>query len=144
MNDENTPHPPTPDPDSSPSPQPDSPYGDPPAPEPVAASGTSANVLGLLAYAAGFLSALIILVLEQKNTFIKFHAYQSIFFSLTWIVTIVVLGILPVIGPVFGTLVNLVFFVVWILLMLKAYQGERFRLPVIGDWAENQSHIQTP
>jgi len=141
MNDENTSLPPAPEPASSTSTGPDA-GNHLPSKDPL--SGASVNVLGLLAYAVGFLSALIILVLEQKNTFIKFHAYQSVFFSLAWIVTSVVLGILPLIGPVFGTLVNLVFFVAWILLMLKAYQGERFHLPVIGDWAEKQSHIQAP
>jgi uncharacterized membrane protein len=51
----------------------------------------------------------------------------------------VIAGLIPVIGPLIGFLVGPVWLILWILLMVKAYQGERFKLPLAGDWAEQQA-----
>jgi uncharacterized membrane protein len=94
------------------------------------------NVAGLLCYVAGWISGIIFLVLEQKNRFVRFHALQSIivFGSLTIVSSI--LGRLPIAGPYFAALIGITGFILWIILMVKAVNGEFFKMPWIGDLAE--------
>jgi uncharacterized membrane protein len=63
---------------------------------------------------------------------------QSIAFSLVMFIAGLVLGLLPYVGVAAGAVLNLAGLVVWVLLMVKAYQGEWFKLPVLGDFAEKQ------
>ena len=123
-----------------------------PAGGPVAVAATSEglaeNVAGLLCYLAGWITGIIFLLID-KRPFVKFHAAQSIVVFGGLHIISVVLGIflgvslfsggLHLFGPGFLVLhlVNLVAFVLWILLMIKAYQGERFKLPVVSDLAES-------
>ena len=95
-----------------------------------------ANIAATLSYLVGFVTGVIFLLLEKENKFVRFHAMQStILFA-----GIVVIDILLQLVPILGALV--VIFVVipasailWLLLMFKAYQGEEFRLPLVGDVA---------
>jgi len=95
-----------------------------------------ANIAAALSYLVGFVTGVIFLLLEKENKFVRFHAMQStILFA-----GIVAIDILLQLVPILGALV--VIFVVipasailWLLLMFKAYQGEEFRLPLIGDMA---------
>ena len=95
-----------------------------------------ANIAAALSYLVGFVTGVIFLLLEKENKFVRFHAMQStILFA-----GIVVIDILLQLVPILGALV--VIFVVipasailWLLLMFKAYQGEEFRLPLVGDMA---------
>lgn len=99
-------------------------------------SGIQPNVAALLSYLLGFITGIIFLLIEKENKFVRFHAMQSI----------IVFGFLFVLGailpflPIFGWLMMPVLWVVdvvlWIILMVKAYQGEHFKLPVAGDMAE--------
>ena len=102
-------------------------------------TGMEQNVAGLLCYLAGWITGLIFFLIEKENKFVRFHAMQSIitFGSLT--VLFMVLGFIPILGWMLVPIVALVQLVLWILLMVKAYQGERFKLPVIGDLAEKNS-----
>jgi uncharacterized membrane protein len=89
-----------------------------------------------------FVTGVLFLVLTPYNRdrFVRFHAWQSIFFSLAMIVLSFVLRILP--WPLEGMLISalqLLTFGGIALLMYKAYQNERFKLPLVGDWAENQA-----
>jgi uncharacterized membrane protein len=97
------------------------------------------NVAGLLCYALGWVSGLIFYFID-KRPFVRFHAAQSIvvFGGLT--IIRVGLGMVFLTGGVslgFGLLwlVSILGFVLWILLMIKAYQGERYRLPIAADLA---------
>ncbi len=122
------------------------------APAPAAA-GMTDNVAGLLCYVFGLITGVLFLILEpyNKNPFVRFHAFQSIFYNLAVIAFSIVFGILSgiilsVVGftiwglwHLIGTLAWLAFFAIWILLLVKAYQGARFKLPVIGDMAEKQA-----
>jgi uncharacterized membrane protein len=115
-------------------------------------SGLTDNVAGLLCYLFGFISGIIFLVLEpyNKNRFIRFHAFQSIFLSVAWFAVVIVesvvngivanisLGLFGVIALVW-TLFWLAFLCLVIFLMVQAYQGRRFKLPIIGDLAEKQA-----
>ncbi len=112
----------------------------------VPASGMADNVAGMLAYVT-FIPAIIFLVTPPYNQsrFVRFHSYQSIFFCVAVFAIQVILSILTVVpllffitGPL-HLLVALGALVLWIILLLKANQGQMFKLPVIGDLAEKQA-----
>ncbi|HUB02172.1 MAG TPA: DUF4870 domain-containing protein [Terriglobales bacterium] len=112
----------------------------------IAAPGLTDNMAGALAYVT-IIPAIVFLVLEPYNRkrFIRFHAFQCIFFAIAWTVLWIILGIIghiPFLG--WGTvllwpLVSLAGLIVWLILVFKAYQGEMFKLPIIGDMAEKQA-----
>ena len=123
-----------------------------PTPGPVTTSAPLApNIAGLLTYIAGVITGIIFLVIEpyKNDKFVRFHAFQSIFFCVAWVVVSVVfniiIGILSHILGIFsilwfiGPLIGLAFFLVWLFLMFKAYNNERYMLPVIGEIALKQS-----
>ena len=93
------------------------------------------NVAGLLCYLAGWITGIIFLILEQKNKFVRFHAMQSIvtFGALT--IASVLLSWIPYIGVFFGVVIGILMFILWIVLMMKTYQGELYELPVAGNIA---------
>jgi uncharacterized membrane protein len=119
----------------------------PPAPA-LAQTGLSENVAGALCYLFGWVTGLIFFFID-KRPFVRFHAAQSIVtFGALHILSFVVaiffgigvmgFGAFRVISLGWGlySLVELLVFVLWILLMIKAFQGERFRVPVAADVAE--------
>ena len=118
-------------------------------PEPAKSTDTStgleANVAGLLCYAVGWITGLVMILLEKKNGFVRFHAVQSIVAFGAITVLLIVLSVLAglwIVGPLFTALSAVTWIlaiVLWIVLMIKAYQGERFKLPVAGDFAEKHS-----
>jgi uncharacterized membrane protein len=104
------------------------------------------NVAGMLAYIT-FIPAIIFLATPPYNQsrFVRFHSYQSIFFCVAVFAIQVVLSILTFMpflilltGPL-HMLVALGALIVWIILLLKANQGQMFKLPVIGDLAQKQA-----
>ena len=99
-------------------------------------SGMTQNVAGLLCYVAGWITGLIFFLIEKENRFVRFHAMQSIitFGGLT--VLFFVVGMIPFVNLALVPILGLVQLVLWIVLMVKAYQGVLFKLPVIGDIAE--------
>lgn len=111
------------------------------------AQGMSDNVAGMLAYFT-FIPAIIFLVMEpyNRNRFIRFHSFQSLFFAVAWTVLWIGLSIflhIPFLGWVsflIWPLVWLAGFIIWIVLVLKANQGKMYKLPVIGDMAEKQAN----
>ena len=103
-------------------------------------TGFDANVAAALSYLVGFVTGVIFLLVEKENRFVRFHAMQStLLFA-----GIVVIDILLQIVPILGALV-VVFIVIpasavlWLLLMFKAYQGEEFKLPLVGQLAADKS-----
>ena len=99
-------------------------------------TGLEENVAGLLCYVGWWISGLVFFLLEQENKFVRFHAMQSIIVFGTLSVALAVLTWIPVIGWVFGTILGILGFVLWIVLMVKAYQGTRYQLPWAGNLAE--------
>ena len=115
------------------------------------------NVASALCYVLTWLTGIIFYFMEKENKTVRFHAMQSIltFLPLT-ILGYVFSGILgvsysynnvygytygvPTLSPFYyvGMLIYLVVFVLWLLLMFKAYKGETFKLPIVGDIAEKQ------
>jgi uncharacterized membrane protein/ribosomal protein L40E len=113
----------------------------------VAGSTTSLepNVAGLLCYLVGWITGLVFILIEKENKFVRFHAMQSIVtfgaFCVLWI-PFSILSQLDILRALFGilyTITGILAFVLWIVLMVKAYQGERFKLPIAGDIAEKNS-----
>jgi len=112
---------------------------DPTTPQSVQ-SGLSTNAAGTLAYVT-IIPAIIFLVAEpyNKNSFVRFHSWQSIFLGIAMFAADIVLSFIPVVGWLLIPFVMLGFLIVWIICMMKAYKGERFKLPVIGNFAEQQA-----
>ncbi|ADI00610.1 DUF4870 domain-containing protein [Salisediminibacterium selenitireducens] len=86
-------------------------------------TGLDQNLAGLLAYAFGFISGILLFVLEKDSKFVKYHALQSIFIWLGLFVVSMVVGFIPLIGWLISLLIAPVGFIIWIYCMVKAYQG---------------------
>lgn len=100
------------------------------------------NLMGALAYLLGFVTGIILLIVEKKSAYVRFHAMQStVLFGGIFILSMA-LGIIPVLGWIVALILSpvltIVSFILWILLMWKAYNGEKYKLPYIGDLAEKQ------
>ncbi len=116
---------------------------------PAATAGLTENNAGALCYLGGLLTGVIFLVLApyNQNPRIKFHAFQSIFFNLAWVVGWFALVPLRMLLPFglstlfsMGSLVlSLGGFLLWMFLIWRAYQGQPFSLPVIGGIAQQQA-----
>jgi len=105
--------------------------------EPAGTStGLSPNIAGLLCYVGAWVSGIIFFVLEQKNKFVRFHAAQSIVAFGTLTVAWVLLRMIPVVGVAFSTIIGIMGFIVWIIMIVKASSGEWYKLPWAGDVAE--------
>ena len=101
-------------------------------------TGLQPNVAALLCYVLGWITGLVFFLIEKENKFVRFHAFQSmvVFGSLT--VLSIVLAI-TVVGLVLVPVISVIELVLWIILLIKAYQGEKFKLPVAGDMAEKNA-----
>jgi len=99
-------------------------------------TGLSPNIAGLLCYVGGWISGVVLLVLEQRNRFVRFHAIQSIIAFGTITVAGVLLGLIPVVGVAFSSIIGIAGFIVWIIMIVKASSGEWYKLPGAGDAAE--------
>ena len=107
--------------------------------------GLTENVAGLLCYVLGWISGLVFLIIEEENKFVRFHAIQSIvtFGSITIVsLALPILGSIPFLGFVANMangIIGFLTFVLWIVLMVKAVQGKKYKLPWAGDFAEKRS-----
>ncbi len=102
------------------------------------ALGIDENIEGLLCYVLGFITGILFLILEKENRFVRFHAMQSTATFIIIFVVSIVFGMIPLIGGVISPLIGLLSLILWLLLMYKAFKGEKYKLPVVGDFAENQ------
>ncbi len=102
--------------------------------------GMEENIEGALCYVLGWVTGIVFYLLEKENKFVRFHAMQSILVFLPLSVIYWIFGWMlwwiPFIGWAISILIGLLMFILWIVLMIKAYQGEMFKLPVVGDMAE--------
>ena len=119
----------------------------------TSSSGIQPNLAAALSYLLTIITGIIFFVIEKENKFVRFHAMQAILFGAACIILWIVLGILstalwfvPVIGWIINALIALASlalglggFILWLILMYKAYKGERFKLPVVGDIAEKNA-----
>ena len=114
------------------------------------------NLAGALTYLAGFATGIVFLVLDpyKSNSFVRFHAFQSIFFSVAWIafwiIWMIISAVLtPLTAGIFGLIalpLMLIFtlagFGIWIFLMVQAYQQKLFKLPIVGKFAAEQAGVR--
>jgi uncharacterized membrane protein len=107
-------------------------------------AGLADNTAGMLAYIT-IIPAIVLLLIEpySRNRFVRFHAWQSIFFNIAW--WVIWIGLHIVLHFPLGFLTVLIWpivwlggFIVWLILVVKANQGQMWKLPVIGDMAEKQ------
>jgi len=113
------------------------------------------NLVEALAYLAGLITGIIFLVLDpyKSNSFVRFHAFQSIFFNIAWVTfwifwMIISAVLTPLTAGVFGLIavpLMLIFtlagFGIWIFLMYEAYQQTLFKLPIVGKFAAKQAGV---
>ncbi len=106
-------------------------------PAPVSSGALAENIAGALAYLT-FVAAIVLLFIEpyRRNRFVRFHAFQCLGISVVLFAVNSTVLITPVLGALFSTIVGLAAFLVWVLCVLKAYQGVMWKLPVLGDVAE--------
>jgi uncharacterized membrane protein len=105
---------------------------------PAAGSGMAENVASGLSYVLTWLTGLIFFLVDKRPE-VRFHAMQSIAYGVLWTLIAVVRPYMP--GPI-GALLGIVlfaFFIGWIILLIQGFQGKHFKLPVIGDFAEQQA-----
>ncbi len=130
----------------------------PPVQTTKSSTGLDDNIAALLSYIFGWVSGLIFFVMEKDSRLVRFHAMQSILLNaaalvvgivlwIAWaVVAIVGAMISESLGALFGFLFGLLIFVFYIgifiaviLCLIKAYQRQYFKLPVIGNFAEKFS-----
>lgn len=104
----------------------------------MAATGLKKETSGALTYVLGPITGIIFLILEKDNSFVRFHALQSIvvfvgLFAIQWMlgITIILLPLVPLVG--------IVSFILWLVLIYKAWQGEEFEVPFAGKLARQLS-----
>lgn len=96
------------------------------------------RIMAACSYFFGFISGLIILTIERKNRFVRFHATQSIITFLTLFIATVILEFIPIVGPVLGALVLLFSGIYALFLISKAIQGIYYKVPHIGNIVEKE------
>ena len=101
-------------------------------------TGLEENIAGLLCYLLGWLTGLIFILMEKENKFVRFHAMQSIVvFGAITIISLIISAI-PIFGWILSVLLSILALVLWIVLMIKAYQGDKYKVPWAGNFAEKQ------
>lgn len=109
-------------------------------PKQKAVFGLDENIASLLCYLFIWITGIIIYIVEKDNRMVKFHALQSVLIFLPLNILYWVLGYIfwfHSIGYILTMIVGLIMFILWIVLMIKAYQGEKYKLPIVGDIADN-------
>jgi len=100
--------------------------------------GLEPNVASLLCYLFGWVTGIVFFILEKENELVRFHALQSIIVFGVLTVAGTLLGWTPIFGGFLRAVIGILAFVLWIVLMVKAYQGEKYKMPWAGDFAEKQ------
>lgn len=127
-----------------------------PPPGETQSKSMDTNVVGALTYLAGFVTGIVFLVLDpyKSNSFVRFHAFQSIFFNVAWIACWIIWMVLsavltPLTAGIFGLIalpLMLIFtvagFGVWIFLMYQAYQQKLVKLPIVGKFAAEHAGVR--
>lgn len=100
----------------------------------MATTKSNENILGAVAYLLGWVTGIVLLLVEKENKFVRFHAMQStiLFGALTLI------GFVPFIGWILAPILAIPAFILWLFLMWKAFNGESYKVPYVGDFAEKQ------
>lgn len=105
-------------------------------------SKSDEKLKGALAYLGFWITGIFFLLTEKKNSYIRFHSIQSILVFGALTLLYIIFQIVPIIGWLVWALISKVYegtaFFIWVVLMWKAYNGEKYKLPYFGDLAEKQ------
>lgn len=105
-------------------------------------TGGDEKMKGAAAYLLGPITGIILLLIEKKNEYVRFHAMQSTLVFGSIFLLNIVLGIVPVLGwiiaLVISPLIGIIALVLWLVLMWKAFSGEKYKVPYFGNLAEKQ------
>lgn len=112
----------------------------PPTPLQPAPGGLSENAAGALAYVT-IIPAIIFLIVEPYNrsSFVRFHAWQCIFLSIAAFALHTILVIIPVVGWIMLPFVSIAILILWIIALLRALKGDRWKMPIVGKFAARQA-----
>ncbi len=96
------------------------------------------NLMGAASYLLGFITGIVMLLIEKQSKFVRFHAMQSTILFAGVFVANIALGFVPILGWLVGLFLSFAAFILWIVCMWKAFQGEMYKVPYIGEIAEKQ------
>ncbi|MDJ0802925.1 MAG: DUF4870 domain-containing protein [Desulfobacterales bacterium] len=99
-------------------------------------TGLPAHVAGVLCYLLGWISGLVFYLIEKESDFVRFHATQSVITFGALTIISIVLQVMPFLGQLAGALLSLLGVALWIILMIKAALKEHYKLPWVGDLAD--------
>jgi len=103
-------------------------------------TGFDANLAAALCYLVGFVTGIIFLLVEKENKFVRFHAMQSTLLFLGIVAVDILLQLVPILGALVVVFIVIpVSAILWLILMYKAYQGEEFKLPLVGQMAADRT-----
>ncbi|RLC35394.1 MAG: hypothetical protein DRZ76_00230 [Candidatus Nealsonbacteria bacterium] len=100
------------------------------------ATGIKPNVAALLSYLFGFITGIIFYVIEKDNKFVRFHAMQSIIVFGGLFVAALIFGAIPGLGAIILPILWIANIILWVILIVKAYLGEDFKVIIAGKIAD--------
>lgn len=101
-------------------------------------AGLRSNLFAVLAYMLGAITGVLLLVVERRDQYVRFHAMQSTLMCLLFLVVTLIIGSVPVVGTPLNIVASFAMSVLWFVLMFKAFTGQRYKLPYVGEIAERQ------
>jgi len=111
----------------------------------VASQDSNRNLVAALSYLLGFITGVVILLIEKDDKFIRFHAMQSVIvFGGLFVINMVIglifgsIAVIGILATLVNTLISIGAIIIWIVSMIKAFQGQMFKWPIAGDLAEKQ------
>lgn len=103
-------------------------------------TGLPENVAAALCYALFWISGLVFLLVERRSTYVRFHAMQSVMAFGILAVSSIAVQFVPFVGAALGFVLGIITIAAWIVAMVQAWQGRRWKMPIIGDEAERQAN----
>jgi uncharacterized membrane protein len=104
----------------------------------MAAKNDNENLLAAASYLLFWITGLIILLVERDSKFVRFHAMQSTLLFGGASILLFIFGVIPILGWLIDSIIFIGGFILWIVLMWKAFQGEMYKVPYVGDLAIKQ------